>query len=364
MNTIGNNIKITFFGESHGPYLGVVIDNLPPGLDIDEDLIKFNLSKRRPAKNIGTARVELDKYQIISGYLNGKTTGSALTFLIENNNTISKDYEDLNELPRPSHADYPAGVKYKGFNDYRGGGFFSGRLTALWMIVGSIAEQILKKHNIIAGSHVYSLHNLQDHGFDLNENNLEQLIELNKSEFPLIDLSIKEKMIELITKTKENSDSVGGVVESKVINLPVGLGEPYFLSVESYVSSLLFSVPAVKAVAFGLGCGITKMFGSEANDEFIIKNGNISTLSNNNGGVLGGLTTGSPLIVKVGIKPTPSISKVQNSVNTKTLENVSISTKGRHDPQIVTRAVHVINSVICFACLDLLAFQIKKDDLI
>jgi chorismate synthase len=364
MNTIGNNIKITFFGESHGPYIGLVIDNLPAGLKIDEDLIKHNLKKRRPKKNISTPRVEADKYQIISGFYNGYTTGGALTIIIENSNTRSKDYKNLNNTPRPSHSDYPASIKYQGFNDYRGGGFFSGRITALWMVVGAISEQILKIHNVSIGSHIYSLKNIEDDTFNPNHEDREQLAELNKSDFPVINPKKGKEMLELIENTRENSDAVGGVVETKAINLPIGLGEPYFLSVESYLSNLLFAIPGVKGVEFGEGFKITNQFASEVNDEYIIKNDKITTKNNNNGGILGGLTTGRPLIVKCAIKPTSSIAKTQQTINLEKCIETELNVEGRHDPQIVSRATHVINSVIYFGILDLLIFNFKKDSII
>lgn len=361
MNTIGHNIKITFFGESHGPYIGVVIDNLPAGLQLDEELLRFNLTKRRPAKKISTTRVEADNYQIISGYFNGKTTGGALTILIENTNTISGDYKNLNVIPRPSHSDYPANVKYFGNNDYRGGGFFSGRLTALWIVVGSIAQQILEQQNIYVGSHIYSLKDISDTPFNQNDPNLEQLLTLNKSFFPLIDTSKEEAMYTLIRDAKMSLDSVGGIIEAKIVNLPIGLGEPYFLSVESYISQLLFSIPALKAVEFGDGFNITKHFGSEMNDQYEIVENKITTKSNHNGGILGGLSNGNPIVLRCAMKPTSSIAKTQSSVNLETLENTELIIKGRHDPQIVSRATHVVNAVLNFACLDLLMFKTKKD---
>lgn len=356
MNTIGHNIKITFFGESHGPSIGVVIDHLPAGVRLDMDLIRFNLSKRRPKKGISTTRVEMDEFRILSGYLNDRTTGAALTIVIDNKDTLSGDYKNLVTVPRPSHADYPAYVKYQGFNDYRGGGFFSGRLTALWVIVGSIAEQLLKVHGVTVGSHILKLKDLHDVPFDPNHDGKDVLNLLNQSSFPLLDASLEQPMLELIAKTKKSLDSVGGMIESKVIGLPIGLGEPYFLSVESYVSSLLFSVPAVKAVEFGAGVDFANMNGSEANDPYEMQNEHVTTTTNHNGGILGGLTTGRPVILKTTIKPTSSIAKPQKSVDLEKMENTSLIVKGRHDPQIVSRAVHVVNAVLNFAFLDFILF--------
>jgi len=359
MNTIGNNIKITFFGESHGSEIGLVIDGLPAGIKINEDLMCFNLTKRRPKAEISTDRVETDQYKIVSGFLNKKTTGGALTIIIENKNIKSDDYENLNILPRPSHSDYPANIKYNGFNDFRGGGFFSGRLTALWMIIGSISQQILHSNDIYIGSHIYSLKHELDTPFDMNSDDYKEIVELNKQFFPLINTNKKNEMYNLISNTKTNLDSIGGVVESKIINMPVGIGEPYFLSFESYVSQLLFSVPGIKGVEFGKGFNITKYYGSEVNDQYKINDDKVTTLSNNNGGILGGLTNGRPIIIRCAVKPTASIAKPQQTINLKTRENETITIKGRHDPQIVSRAVHVINAVLQFACLDSLLY--KKD---
>lgn len=364
MNTIGNNIKITFFGESHGPYLGAVIDNLPAGIKIDEDLLKFNLSKRRPKKDISTSRIETDTYQFISGIFNGFTTGGALTILISNTDKNSKDYNVLDFIPRPSHADYPANIKYKGYNDYRGGGFFSGRLTALWIVAGSIAEQILKKHHILIASHINSLKDIKDTPFDLNTVDENQLKALLLMDFPIINIDKSKEMLDLIQKTKQMEDAIGGIVETKAINIPIGLGEPYFLSVESYISNLLFSIPAIKGIEFGKGFSITEAFASEINDQYILKNNNVTTISNNNGGILGGLTTGRPLIIRTAVKPTPSIFQTQKSVNLTSHKETDLKIQGRHDPQIVSRAIHVINAVINFAILDLLMYTVSKEDLL
>lgn len=363
MNTIGHNIKITFFGESHGTHIGLVIDQLPAGIPVDEDLIKFNLSKRRPHSDISTPRQEKDAYQIISGVFNGYTTGGALTLVIENKDVRSRDYKNLNATPRPSHSDYPAAVKYRGFNDFRGGGFFSGRMTALWVITGSIAQQILENEGIYVGSHIYKMKDVSDQPFDPTNDEIDVLKRLNKDTFPLINPDVKENMLTLIQNAKANLDSVGGIVESKAVALPVGLGEPYFYSVESYLSQLMFSIPAVKGVSFGDGFDISESFGSEVNDAYRYANGEVKTTSNHNGGILGGLTNGSPLLMKVAFKPTSSIGKKQKTVDLKTKENSDLSIEGRHDPQIVSRAVHVVNCVLNFALLDLLLFNIKKEDL-
>ncbi len=361
MNTIGQNIKVTFFGESHGKYLGVVIDQLAAGIKLDLDLIRFNLSKRRPNSALSTKRIEQDEFQIISGFLNGYTTGAALTVLIPNTNTKSSDYDNLSYVPRPSHADYPAFIKYNGYNDLAGSGIFSGRVTALWMIVGSIAQQILESKDIYVASHIKSINRIKDDFFDKNNIDKELCKSLNREVFPLINKDVFKDMEALILKTSEDSNSLGGIIESAVINLEAGIGEPLFLSVESHLSSLLFSVPAVKAIEFGEGFNLANMLGSKANDQYEIKDNEIKFLSNNNGGILGGLTTSRPIVLSLAIKPTSSIYKKQKSIDLRTMKNVELEIVGRHDPQIVSRVIHVVNAVINFAILDLLLFSHSKD---
>jgi chorismate synthase len=245
-------------------------------------------------------------------------------------------------------------------NNYYGGGMFSGRLTVLWVIVGSIAQQILEEKDIYLGSHIYSLYKIKDQRFDLNNISKDQLVLLNNSDFPLIDQNKEKTMIEEINETKNSLDSLGGVIESAIINLPVGIGQPFFHSVEGYISYLLFSIPSVKGVDFGLGFEISQYKGSEVNDEYIYENGQLKTITNNNGGVLGGLTTGRPLVVKTAFKPIASIKKEQNTVNLENKENTKITIKGRHDSQILTRVYPVVNAVLNFAILDLLYKEIDS----
>jgi len=357
MNTVGEKIKLTFFGESHGQSIGFTLDQISPGIKIDESLIKANLSKRRPDQTFNTSRVEIDNFQWISGIKNGITTGAPLTCIVKNTNTISKDYPNINRIPRPSHADLPANIKYKGFNDYRGGGMFSGRLTVLWVIAGSIAQQILENKNIYTGSHILSIHQLRDYPINSKLISKEKIQSLNRIEWPLLNPKLEDNMKSLIKTTQENGDSLGGIIESVVINLPIGLGSPYFHSMESYLSYLLFSIPSVKGIAFGSGFDITEMYGSEANDEYYYENGHIKTKTNHNGGILGGLTNGQPVIIKTAIKPIPTIRKTQNTINLKTHKNTQINMKGRHDPQILTRVYPVINAVINFGILDFMSLD-------
>lgn len=354
MNSIGQLLKITFFGESHSEIMGVVIDNLSPGLLLDENLIISELQKRRPSGPLSTSRQEPDDYEIVSGYYNNQTTGAPLTIIIHNRAQLSEEYKNLQNTPRPSHADYPAYIKYSGANDPRGGGMFSGRLTALWMIVGAISKQILNNKNIYVGSHILSVKNIKDAGFDkLNVNN-EFLENLTNSAFPVINSQIEPIMVSEILRAKNAGDSVGGVIESAIINLPAGIGEPLFMSFESCLAQALFSIPSVKGIDFGSGFSMTEKYGSEVNDEYFYDDGKVKTHTNNNGGILGGMTSGMPVILRVAIKPTPSISKIQNTIDLTENKNIALEIKGRHDPAIIQRVIHVVNSVLYFSTLDML----------
>ncbi|MDP4177678.1 MAG: chorismate synthase [Bacillota bacterium] len=351
----GKNIKFSIFGESHGKGIGIVIDGIKPGLKLDEEYIKFEMSRRAPGKNsFSTPRNEADSFQILSGIFNEYTTGAPLCAFIENTNQHSKDYGKLKDLMRPSHADYPGFIKYEGFNDYRGGGHFSGRLTAALVFAGAVCKQILSKDNIKIGSHILSIGNVKDSYFDKVNVQFETLDLLNKSEFPVLDENISEMMKSEILKAKEDLDSIGGIVETAVINLNAGLGSPFFDSVESNLAHILFSVPAVKGVEFGEGFDISKMRGSEANDEYYIEDGKVKTYTNNNGGILGGITNGMPIILRTAFKPTPSISQNQRTIDISRMEDAELEVKGRHDPCIVLRAVPVVEAVTAMAIVDLL----------
>ena len=353
MNTIGSIIRLTFFGESHGDALGITIDNLPAGIPIDFTMLDAELAKRRPKGLYSTARTEPDLYQILSGFYNGFTTGAALTILIPNQNRQSGDYDDLTDKPRPSHADYPAYVKYHGFNDPRGGGMFSGRLTALFILAGAIAKQLLNAKGIQVASHIKRIFTAVDASFDPNHVSLELVKQLQTLDFPVIDASIEEPMKAAILSAKVEQDSLGGIVETAVIGLPAGIGEPLFLSIESQLSQLLFSVPAIKGVEFGDGFSYAMQKGSESSDGYRFENDALTTTANHNGGILGGISNGRPVILRSVVKPTASIGLSQQTVNLKTGENTTIEVKGRHDPAIVHRIVHVINAVVYFGILDL-----------
>lgn len=351
----GRKIKYSIFGESHGEAIGIVIDNLPSGVELDFDFIKSELARRAPGKSeLSTPRKEEDNIEILSGFFEGRTTGTPLCAIIRNGNTKSKDYSKLKNAMRPGHADFTGNLKYKGYGDYRGGGHFSGRITAPLVFAGAIAKQILKEKQIIIGSHIASIHSISDDKFNaVNiENNL--LENLNKIAFPVINEEKGKQMQQYILDQKEKFDSVGGIVECVILNLPAGIGDPFFDSIESEMAHLLFSVPAVKGVEFGEGFNITRMVGSEANDEFYYENNTVRTKTNNNGGILGGITSGMPLIFRCAIKPTASIFKEQDTIDIEKNENVKLVVEGRHDPCIVPRAVPVIEAVAAMTILDYL----------
>lgn len=353
-NNFGTNISMTIFGESHGPCIGITLDGLPAGFKINLERIKEDMEKRKAKGSISTQRHEDDEVEIVSGFFNGYTTGTALTILIQNKNTQSKDYSDIQYRLRPGHADFSAYEKYHGFQDYRGGGHFSGRLTAPIVAAGSICRQILETKNILIGSHIEQLYALHDAPFSNNIDELKKQIQtLNKKEFATLDEQVAQNMEQAILEAKNEQDSIGGILESAIINLPAGIGEPFFDSIESILAHLLFSIPAVKGVSFGAGFQMAAKKGSEANDAFIM-NDTIQTKTNNNGGINGGISNGMPIIIHTCIKPTPSIYKTQETVDYKTKESQTLNIKGRHDPCILHRARIVVDSMIAFGILDLL----------
>lgn len=352
MSTFGKAIEINLFGESHGKSIGIVINNLPAGISLDLKAINTALSKRRPNSELSTSRQEQDKYEIVSGYFNGLTTGTPLTFLIPNTDVHSTDY--TKNILRPSHADYTAFVKYGSYQDYRGGGHFSGRLTAPLVILGAISAQLLAQKGILIGSHIASIKDQTDKLFSDFKPSSDILETLNSSQFPVLDSIQTELFKAIILKAKDNKDSVGGTIETMILGLDAGYGDPFFDSIESILSHLLFSIPSVKGLEFGKGFAITKMFGSEANDSFYIDNNVVKTKTNNSGGIQGGISNGMPIIFKVAIKPTPSIGKTQNTVNIAKMEEVKLNLKGRHDPAIIHRVVYVINAITAYAILELI----------
>ena len=351
----GSRIRISVFGESHGQAIGVVIDGLPAGVKLDLELISQEMKRRRPGySELTTARREEDRVDILSGFFQDTTTGTPLTAVILNTNTKSKDYEAIKDLMRPSHADYTGHIKYTSFNDYRGGGHFSGRLTAPLVFAGAIAKQMLKEKNITIGGHIQSIADVDDSSF--NPVSIEPLLlkELAKKEFCVIDDSKGQQMKEQILKAKAEKDSVGGIIEAAIVNLPAGAGDPIFNAVESTLAQLLFSIPAVKGVEFGRGFAISRMKGSEANDQMFIDNGQIGFFTNNNGGILGGIATGMPVVFRVAVKPTPSIGRSQKTVVIAKQINTTIEIQGRHDPCIVPMVLPVIEAAAALATLELL----------
>ena len=357
-NTIGQNVSLTLFGESHGGGIGAVIDGLAAGIDVDESFIEKQLDLRRPVGKISTPRVEKDNFKILSGVFEGKTTGTPICIVIPNENTKSKDYGEIRFKMRPSHADFTANEKYHGFEDYRGGGHFSGRITAGLVAAGAIAISALRKKGIIIGSHISRLGGISDREFK----NLEEDINaLNQMQFAVLNGEKAEEMQERIIKVRAQGDSVGGVIETAVSGLPAGVGEPWFDSVESMISHAIFSIPAVKGIEFGAGFSIAEMRGSEANDQFRSVGGKIITETNRNGGINGGITNGMPVIFRTAFKPTPTIAKEQNTVDIRDNSNTTLIAHGRHDPCIVHRARVVVDSVTAIVLLDLLSSRFGTD---
>ncbi len=357
-NTIGNNLSVTLFGESHGTAIGAVVDGIAPGIAVDTDNIKNMLKLRKGLDQISTPRREEDNFEILSGVFEGKTTGAPLCIIIKNEDTRSKDYSATKDLARPSHADFTAECKYGGFQDYRGGGHFSGRITAALVAVAGIIIPALEKKGIFIGSHITDCGGKKDRSFkDIKDD----INALKNKEFPVLDNIISEEMIDAIKTVKAQGDSIGGILETAVIGIPKGVGEPWFDSVESMLSHALFSVPAVKGVEFGAGFGFADMIGSNANDCFRNIDGKIVTNTNNSGGINGGITNGMPIIFRTAFRPTPTISKPQETVNIKTGEEAVLEAKGRHDPCIVHRAKVVVDSVTAIVLADILVTRYGTD---
>lgn len=351
----GNKLKVSIFGESHGVGIGVTIDGLPSGVEINMENIIKEMGRRAPGKsNISTARKEGDMPEILSGFFEGKTTGTPLCAVIRNSDMHSKDYGKLKDAMRPGHADYPGFIRYKGFNDYRGGGHFSGRITAPLVFAGAICKQILDSKGINIGAHIKSISNIEDKSFFDVELSKELLDNLKSQELPLLLPEREEEMRNTILKAKEDQDSVGGTIECTVLGMNAGIGNPFFDSVESTLSHLMFSVPAVKGIEFGKGFEMTKLRGSDCNDEYYYDGDKIKTYTNNNGGITGGITNGMPILFKVAVKPTASISKNQRTIDINEKKNTELVVEGRHDPCIVQRAVPVIEAVTAIGILDLI----------
>ena len=357
-NTFGNSVALTIFGESHGESIGAVLDGLAPGIAVDHEYIAHMLTLRRPEGKISTPRKEKDEFRIVSGVCNGRTTGTPITILIPNENVKSGDYSQMKTSARPSHADYTAECKYHGFQDSRGGGHFSGRITAALVAAGAICRYALEQKGIHIGTHVKRCAGISDREF---EDLFLDIKNVNTQTFAVLDEAKGEKMREAILAAASEGDSVGGILETAVVGMPAGVGEPWFDSLESQLSHMMFSIPAVKGIEFGAGFGIADLCGSAANDPMRMENGRVVTVTNNNGGINGGITNGMPILFRTAIKPTPTIFKPQNTIDFKTMTETVLEPKGRHDPAIVHRARVVQDAAAAVVICDALAMRFGTD---
>jgi chorismate synthase len=349
-NSIGKEFVVTCFGESHGRCVGAVIDGCPAGLPLTEEDIQKDLDRRLPAnREIVSARREKDTVEILSGTYEGFTTGAPICALVWNKQVVSGDYDSIRDKPRPGHADYPARIKYMGFNDYRGGGRFSGRITVAFVIVGAVAKKLLDVFGIEVLAYTTAIGDVELRA-TLSLGDVRENTYANSVRCP--DPDVAEEMEETILGAKKEGDSVGGIIECVAFNLPVGVGEPIFDSLDADIAKMLFDVPAVKGVEFGVGFEAAKMKGSENNDPYVMCDDEIELLNNNSGGVLGGLSSGMPLVVRVAVKPTSSISKEQKTVDLSTMEETTIQVQGRHDPCIVPKAVPVVEASVAAVLVD------------
>jgi len=349
-NSIGKDFIVTCFGESHGKCVGIVIDGCPAGLPLCERDIQTELDKRIPPNpEIVSARIEKDKVEILSGVFEGFTTGAPICMLVWNKEAISSDYAKFKDLPRPGHADYVARIKYGGFNDYRGGGRFSGRITVAFVMAGAVAKKLLERFGVEVLAYTKAIGDVK-----LDRIPTVERIRINtyKSTVRCPDQQCSKLMEDAILMAKSEGDSLGGIVECIALNLPVGVGQPIFDSLDADTAKILFNIPAVKGVEFGAGFKAAQLKGSENNDAYVIRDGKVLTLTNNAGGILGGLSTSMPILVRVAIKPTPSISKEQRTVNLSSMEETTIRVKGRHDPCIVPKAVPVVESALAIVLAD------------
>lgn len=350
-----SGIKFSIFGESHSKGIGVVLDNLPAGEEIDLDKVSAFMARRAPKKDgTSTMRNEKDIPDILSGLFNGKTTGTPLSAVIMNTDQHSSDYSNISHIARPAHADYTGFLRYNGANDPRGGGHFSGRLTAPLVFAGAICAQILERRGIYTGAHIQRIKNVCDERFDPVEINRETLDLVKTRLFPTILDTTEQEMRDIINSARENCDSVGGIIECAAVGFPAGIGSPMMDGLENIISQLVFAIPAVKGIEFGAGFGVADLFGSENNDEFRMKDGRVVTDTNNHGGILGGISSGMPIIFRVAFKPTPSIYKQQNSIDFKSMTEEQLIIKGRHDPCVVPRAVPCVEAALNIALLSAL----------
>ena len=355
-STYGDRIKLSIFGQSHGAAIGMTLDNIPAGLPVDLNALQAFLNRRAPGQyDFSTPRREEDAPEFLSGIVNGYTCGAPIAAIIHNHNTKSGDYENLKDCPRPGHADYTAQVKYKGYQDVAGGGHFSGRLTAPLCIAGGLCKQWLEMKGIRIAAHINVIAGIADEPVYLDRVNPD--LEAIQKDFPVVNPAAGEKMRKAIAVARSEGDSVGGIIECIATGLPVGLGDPMFEGVESKIAQIVYGIPAVKGLGFGSGFSGSYLRGSQNNDPFTVQNGTVQTTTNNAGGILGGITTGMPLIFQVAVKPTPSITKQQQSIRLSKMEQQSLSIQGRHDPCIVPRAVPVVEAAAAIAIYDMLLSQ-------
>ena len=349
-SSIGQRLVLTSFGESHGKAIGAILDGCPAGLEIDEKDIQKMLDQRKPGQNlISTQRKEGDIVEIVSGVFRGHTTGSAITMIIRNSDQKSKDYENLKTKLRPGHSDYPAMIKYNQYNDYRGGGRFSGRLTATHVMGGAIARKLLK---VTLGVETHSFTSQIGKIKMENKFNEKMIKSIYKNDVRCPEISTAKKMKTSILNAKKKGDSLGGIIDSVTTKIPVGLGEPIFSSLESDLSKAMFSIPSVKGVEFGSGFRGSELYGSENNDLYTVKNGKIITKTNNSGGILGGISNGMPITMRIAFKPASSIAQKQSTIDIKTKKETILQVKGRHDPCVVPRAPPVVDSLVSLTIAD------------
>ena len=357
-STYGENLKLSIFGQSHGPAIGMTLDGIPAGLPVDTEKLQAFLNRRAPGQNDwSTPRKEEDKPEFLGGILDGYTCGAPIAAVIYNENIRSGDYDNLKNCPRPGHADYTAQIKYGGFQDAAGGGHFSGRLTAPLCIAGGLCKQWLKEKGIQIGAHILAIGECGDYYFDPMDPEIESI----GDDFPVLNPEVGIAMREYIAQAKAAADSVGGIIECAVTGLPAGIGEPMFGGVESRIAQILYGIPAVKGVEFGIGFDCACIPGSQSNDDFAILDGKIVTATNNAGGILGGITNGMPVLFSVAIKATPSIGCRQNSVRMNTMEEIPLEITGRHDPCIVPRAVPVVEAAAAIAIDDMILGNTQTD---
>ena len=357
-STYGENLKLSIFGQSHGSAIGMTLDGIPAGLPVDFDKLQVFLNRRAPGQNDwSTPRREEDRPEFLSGIVDGYSCGAPIAAIVRNKNTRSGDYDNLKDCPRPGHADYTAQIKYGGFQDAAGGGHFSGRLTAPLCIAGGLCKQWLEERGIRIGAHIFGIGDAGDKQFHWLHPQLDEV----GTDFPVIDPEAGQQMRRIIDEARENGDSVGGLIQCAITGLPAGLGEPIFGGVESRLSQIIYGIPAVKCLWFGEGLFAFYAKGSEFSDNYTIEDGKIVTTTNYNGGILGGITTGMPVLFNVAVKPTPSIAKPQKSVSLSRMKEQELIIKGRHDPCIVPRAVPVVEAAAAIAIFDLILGNTQTD---